>query len=343
MTAKIKTIDKQNMGVVLFGGTELLIEIALHLRNENIDVSVITSPRQAEETVSHLGTLKSALERQKLNHYVTKNLTDDILDQATKNFDSFLGISLGAAWLFDKATIYQYFNTKLYNIHPGGLPENRGAGGFSWQILMGERIGYFSCHRVNETIDKGKVVFSSEFIYPQDCYKPIHYWQHYKEQVVKGLLRNLKNLLCDKFEDEAAQPEHLSTYWPRLNSKEQAWIDWNWSAKEISHFISAFDDPYDGAKSLWNTKTVHLKDARLIESKYHFHPFQFGLIFRKHNDWIMVAAKSGSILIKSIIDGAGSSVSESLTVGDRLYTTHQQLDAKNYRPFYSSTGLQVKT
>ena len=54
MTANIKTIDKQNMGVVLVS-TELLIEIALHLRNE-IDISVITSPRQAEETVSHLGT-----------------------------------------------------------------------------------------------------------------------------------------------------------------------------------------------------------------------------------------------------------------------------------------------
>ena len=55
------------------------------------------------------------------------------------------------------------------------------------------------------------------------------------------------------------QIEYLSTYWPRLNTSIQGWINFDDTLDNIEKFICAFDDPYEGAKCFLNDEIVYIK------------------------------------------------------------------------------------
>ena len=88
-----------------------------------------------------------------------------------------------------------------------------------------------------------------------------------------------------------------SSYWPRINTKKHGWINWSWNASDIVDFIHSFSVPYPGAATLLNNKIVRFKKAKLAKSKLKFHPFQFGLIYRKVSNEIYVATKKGGIIL----------------------------------------------
>jgi methionyl-tRNA formyltransferase len=54
------------------------------------------------------------------------------------------------------------------------------------------------------------------------------------------------------------QEEKDSTYFPRLNSLNQGFIDWEWDCGEALRFIRAFDDPYCGASTFLNERRVFI-------------------------------------------------------------------------------------
>ena len=72
-----------------------------------------------------------------------------------------------------------------------------------------------------------------------------------------------------------------STYWPRINSKKNAWINWEWTADEIVSFIKSCSSPYIGAGTFLEKKIVRLKYAQKAKSKIKFHPYQYGIIYKK--------------------------------------------------------------
>ena len=76
-----------------------------------------------------------------------------------------------------------------------------------------------------------------------------------------------------------------ATYYPRLNSKKDSWIDWNMNSKELERFIDAFDDPYFGAKTKINNKIVKLKKVQLHGGEVIPHNFMSGLIIRNDKNW----------------------------------------------------------
>ena len=85
-----------------------------------------------------------------------------------------LGISFGAAWIFKKKFI-NYFEGKLINSHGTRLPQDRGAGGFSWRILRGERLGFSLLHQIASGVDTGNIIKYEEYFYPSSCKVPIDY------------------------------------------------------------------------------------------------------------------------------------------------------------------------
>ena len=83
-----------------------------------------------------------------------------------------------------------------------------------------------------------------------------------------------------------------------------------------------------------------LKNCYSTYSDGVFHPFQYGLIFRKSEDFVVVAANSGALIISEVLDESGANMRPIVKVGDRFITPRKCLDeAMQYRAYYSSSGL----
>jgi methionyl-tRNA formyltransferase len=157
-------------------------------------------------------------------------------------------------------------------------------------------------------------------------------------ELVTGVLDSVRQNRTE-FET-TSQQEIFSTYWPRLNTFLQAWIDWRWDADQIERFICAFDDPYSGAQTMWRGNKVGLKKAVSHYEDGLFHPFQAGIVYRKNANWLCIATNRGSIVAEKAIDQNGSSMMDQIKVGDYLYTLEDALSSRSDRVTYTPNGLK---
>jgi methionyl-tRNA formyltransferase len=326
--------------IILFGGGTVLCKAALWLKNLQRPVVVVTSPRHASEVPDGIGrSLAEALAAGGVDTVVSDNVSTDaavarLISKGT------VGLSFGAGWIFRPAFI-EKFGGELYNFHGARLPQNRGGGGFSWQILSGSRLGYALVHRLDEGVDTGPVVFMREFVYPSQCRVPIDFYRVLAEEYLAMFPAFIAALDAGAVRDVAAQSEHLSSYWPRLSTEHHGLIDWAWPAVDIERFVCAFDEPYSGASTFVGEERVSVKGCTSESGDGQFHPFQAGLIYRKSATGVFVAATGGSLLFQHVTDQQGRAVMERLRVGDRLHTPSAALSAaRAYRAVYTPAGLK---
>jgi methionyl-tRNA formyltransferase len=273
----------------------------------------------------------------KLNHIICDNVNSDefVFNAITPTT---LGISYSSPWIF-KQRIIDKFEGRLINNHGMRLPHNRGGGGITWAILMKVRIGFCAYHFVTRKIDDGGIIYLKEFEYSNSCKTP----KDYLSDDIKHNMIETQNLLNKILLNEPFsiinQPEYLSTNWPRLNTKIHGWIDWNWKCEEINTFINAFGDPYPGASTFFNNERVFINEASSEFYDGYFHPFQYGLVYRKIGANCFVAAKEGSLIIKKISDEQGLDITAKVKIGDRFYTDSEELTkSKSIRVQYDSKG-----
>ena len=325
--------------VLLLGGGKLLRKIALWIKKENLSLIVVISDRHAKEE----------FEGKKLDEFLKENnIKFQISNELDDSFKQFVGdtsktfcLSLGASWIFKKDIIKTFFNNYLFNSHGTRLPQNRGGGGFSWQIMMGCKFGFSTLHLLRGGVDTGEIVACEEFLYPNYCRKPIDYQtvqNVYSFKLIKNFINKILNSSIKL--NILPQLEYLSSYWPRINSGINGWINWNLEDLEIEKFICAFDEPYLGASTFINNQTVFLKSISISGSDGRFHPFQKGIIYRKNKKWICVSLKSHTLIVEKVINKEGKNIIDNLKVGDRFGTPFKYLEKALDRPFYDSKGLK---
>ena len=326
--------------LVLLGGGVLLRRLCLWARSERFLVHVVTAPRHAEEVIDG-NSLTKFLEHHGVPFLVTSKIdTPAVREFVGAPHEAFF-LSLGAAWIFKPSTIEEVFGNKLFNLHGTRLPQNRGGGGFSWQILTGNRFGFCVLHTVDGGVDTGDVVAMEEYLYPATCRKPIDYELIYIERNFRFMIdfiedhRSVATQLCS-----IPQSECFSSYWPRLNSKINGWIDWSMSARDIELLICAFDDPYCGAQTTLDGRVVHLKSACLNRQDGAFHPYQSGIVYRKGPSWLCISLNGCAMVVESITDSAGVSCFDSVAVGDRFTTPYRMIEQSRARPVYTADGLK---
>ena len=246
--------------IILFGGGELLAKFALSLIEKNFRFMVVTSERHSKESInidSEVINLKQFLDDYKIDHHISQDVNYDNF-MISKISATTCGISIGAAWIFRDSFI-EHFNGKLLNVHGTRLPQNRGGGGFSWQILRSNRLGFSVIHQIETGIDTGPIIKYKEFFYPASCRIP----RDYKELYIKNTYSLLNEFLEDIKNNREFkcinQRECFSIYWPRLSTEMHGFIDWTWPLQDIELFICAFDDPYKGASTFINGRRVFLK------------------------------------------------------------------------------------
>ena len=136
----------------------------------------------------------------------------------------------------------------------------------------------------------------------------------------------IKNLSNKKKFKLKHQLNYLGTYYPRLNTDLNGWIDWNLKSYQIERFINAFDDPYLGASTFLRNKRVRLKKTYLSSSDTGNHPFMSGLIRRHDKKWVVVSANDQNVLlVEVVLDDKGNNILSKLKVGDRFITSERNL------------------
>jgi len=327
--------------LLLLGGGELLYRLAALGRQRGLAVDVVAAPRHGEENIPSAGkSLREALPGLGIKHVEIAEFAGPEARRLVGDIDHTLALSIGAPWIF-RAEAIGWFAGRLFNLHGTRLPVNRGGGGYSWQILMGDRLGCCQVHRVDGGLDTGPLLASEEFIFPPACRTPQDYMAHAAGRylaLIGGLLETLT--AAPRAFALAGQPEYLATYWPRLHTPSQAWIDWRWQVPFIERFLCAFDAPHVGAQTLWNGRTVRLRRAFANFGEGEFHPFQAGLVSRNNGRWLNIAAAGGSLVVEDLRDENGAEVLTSVRPGDAFATPAEKLQGLANRVQFDALGLK---
>jgi methionyl-tRNA formyltransferase len=318
---------------ILYGSGETLIRAADYLNAQETDFAIFTAPRQKNANFGNY-SFTEMLEDRGYTFTIIENL-EEIESNKFATQSGSLGLSFGAAWIF-KADFIKTHDCGLINFHGTCLPKYRGGGGFSWRILNNNKIGYSTAHLVTESVDKGPILMSEQYIFPEYCNIPEKYQSFALKkdsEFVEKFLRECQRRDTFKL---SSQNDYLSTYWPRLSTSLHSWINWSWDNNEIVQFIRAFDDPFAGAMSMIRDKVVYCKKATTHFEDGNFHPFQSGIIYRTTDDGIYVASIGGSIFIQSVKDDMNVDLLPKISAGDRFWTPQKKLEeAKKTRVRYT--------
>jgi methionyl-tRNA formyltransferase len=324
-------------GLVLLGGGENLLQIARWAQEATLKVKVVTSKRHSQEIISENQSLGTLLEEEQISFIKVADIdSPEVSRFLSGSEENWAYISLGAAWIFKSYTIKRLFKDRLLNVHGTRLPTNRGGGGFSWQIMMGNRFGFCLIHKVDAGVDTGPIIAYEEFIYPSNCRIPEDFEKVYNSKTIEFVKSFIQKVNFESvIFNETKQVEYLSTYWPRLKTELNGWINWHWTASEIERFICAFDEPYVGAHTFLNKRKVYLKNVCLSPQDAIFHPYQAGLVYRVTKEWICISLAGSSLVVQKVLDEEGNSVLESIKPGDRFVTPIKFLEDSLARVFYT--------
>jgi methionyl-tRNA formyltransferase len=338
-----KSFGKINK-IILLGGSWLTAEFLKLLSEKEIEVILYTSERHYNEIVN---TNRNTLREISNIYNVPSFVIEDINNDTTlhKNIDEYtLGISIGAAWVFEPETV-KLFNGKLLDFMGIALPKYRGGAHYTWQILANNKSGACNLQIIyggKKSFHKGEIVKRSEYLFPESARIP----QDYFNFAIRKETLFLAEFLNEVHENQnfalVSLDESISSYYPFLNTKIQGWINWNWSAEEIDRFICAFDDPYDGASTYLSESRVYLKDCEIVEKEENFHPFHSGLVYRCSSSRIFIAVKGGAISINKILNENGDNIIEYVQEGSRLFTPQSLIESSLlFEAEYVANGLKT--
>ena len=328
--------------IILLGGGEILRRLVTWANDLQIKVKVITSPRHASEELDGK-SLRDFLENTNTDFIVVEDIQTHEVEKFVGGSVNSLYLSLSAAWIFKDETIKSLFQNRLINCHGTRLPNNRGGGGFTWQILMGNRFGFSLIHKVDAGIDTGQIISYEEFLYPASLRTPRDFEIFYLAKTFTFLTKFIVAVRERSLSfDVMKQSEYFASYWPRLNSEINGWVNWSWTSADIDKFICAFDDPYPGAQTFINNQTVHLRGASLTTQDGFFHPFQSGIIYRVSDSWICVATHGATLILENVYNENGKSILKSLKPGDRFITPESYLSQSLARGFYTPNTFKLE-
>lgn len=321
----------------LFGGTPLIRRLADEL-SKTYPVQVWTAPRQFNDAFPD---------------YTDRGYPVAVVDDIDKAFDleravGALGIGMGQAWRFGKPMV-QAFGGRLLDFMSIPYPYYLGAAHLTHAMLRGEDEWGCCMQVVTENTEQG-VVHDGDVIHKGDM--PLSFQETLTNERFHQVVEDRSLAYVLAFIREAAAGRHFTCagngfvrspfasemMFPRLNTREQAWLDWSWTMNEVTRFIRAFDAPYPGARTHLLTddgpKVVTLHNL-VRQYPNGSHPFQAGLILGRCDGAWLVALRDGLMVVDLRIDGAPFTGPP----GQRLFTRRETLDdALLYQPNYTPLG-----
>lgn len=317
--------------IILFGGSQCLAELSKSIIDSGkLELFIFTSRRQLNDVIYEGGiTLEDSLKDLDIHYCASEDINTEPTLKALITENS-LGLGLGEDWSFSKEIITQ-FNGALIDLMGIRLPQYRGGAHYTWQILQGNKMGASNLQIINEEMiqgifDSGEIVKTSEYFFPASSRIPADYFAFAVKKEIAFIKEFIKEVEQDHDFELIKLQDTFTQYYPRLNTLRHGYIDWAWDSADIEKFICAFDEPYAGASTFINDEKVHLKNCYFETNDGMFHPYQIGMIYKIHNHAVFIATRSGTLIVKTIIDENGLSVFNKLKQGLRFYTPYSELE-----------------
>jgi methionyl-tRNA formyltransferase len=324
--------------VILLGGGMLYAKLLSFCKGNGFETLAITAKRHLLAPAEGQRTLREFLAREGIRCHALKALDERRLKEIVGGMEHSLAITLGAPWEIGSGLIERVFAGKIFNCHGTRLPTYRGGAMYSWNILRGNRLGLCLLQRLNET-DTGEIVRWEEFVYPASCRVPLDYEAHYVERnaafLSDFLLRARRGPVAYS---PVGQPEYLSSFFPRLSSRVNGWINWDWALEDVERFICAFDEPYPGARTTHNGRTVRLKGVVAQRNDGRGHPCQAGLVYRNNGRWLMVSCGDGELIVHRVLDQGNRNVIGRIKAGERFVTPVSRLESAKGGAHFTPEG-----
>ena len=317
--------------IVVFGGSQLVLEFLKILKKKKINFHYFTNRRQLNDKLINNLSLKKNLIKNKIKFYQTENINKNkfLKKIFTKNS---LGIGIGQPWKFKKE-ILKLMNPNLIDFMGIPLPTYRGGAHYSWMILNKDRKGGCFLQNVNQNtlqgyIDTNKYYLKKEYTYPKNLINPKDYFI-FSSKVETDFLISFLNKIKKPHSFKLKNLSQMnSIMFPRLVSKLNSYINWDLEIDEIVRFINAFSDPYPGAQTFLRSKKIYLKNAKIYE-KNNFHSFTAGIITNIYKKKLHICAKGG-IITANFIYKMNIKNASNIEVGERLLTNDKFLKISKY-------------
>ena len=319
----------QRRRLLLIGGGQFLVD-TIQLANKYFEVSVITNARHQATTVNlRNDTCVQRLALADLDVAIleTEQFAIPQVWSGSAYFDATLSIS--SHWIFTEKDI-NAVGPNFFNLHNSDLPNFRGGGGLTWSILARAKEGGVTIHRVDLGIDTGEVVMQRRYSFPKEPdLKELIALQRAEANTLLSEFVSKLDLDVDFIEKQLSEADvsDVGSYWPRLSTKENAWIDWTWPVDSILDFIRAFGPPFAGAATHFRGEEVRFRQARLHDADSYYHPFQWGIIFGSSNGEFLVAANGGSLSFSQLFVEGVQLAPGGSWLGERLFTPHECLSS----------------
>lgn len=232
--------------------------------------------------------------------------------------DTPLGCTIGWHGVFSRALV-EAFQGRLLNVHAGDLPRYRGAGGGSWQVMNGESRAVVRVQQMRLQLDRGPILHGEHEALPERPYP-----SDVKRASQRATVRALHWLATAIAEGRRVplqpQDERVATYFPRLNSAVDGWLEFSWTALAVERFVRAFSDPYPGASFRYRGDAFRARRAWEGGDGTRFHPYCHGLVVNRTDEALHVVVADGVVCLGDIVDMAGEPVPlQRFAVGARLF------------------------
>lgn len=316
--------------VHLYGGSQLLFNIAKWLTANDYAIRIYTSPRQEREPM--LGSTLGALLTKEHLFYTSVEELPDLIHLDIGGTD--MGIGLGQAWSFS-ADVIEKFSGRLIDVMAIPLPWYLGRAHFSHMILrhdrtMGISLQSITVNTVQGQCHDGDILYVKRFVIPDAARIP----QDYFDALDKEALPFIRDFMLQveaghTFFGIPVDMRNAMTF-PGLKTDMHGWINWDHRGYDIESFICAFDKPYAGALSKINGHVVHLRDCTLAKDGMSFHPFHSGLVTRVYEGVVYIATTTGHLICKEVRCGNHDAIPW-IAAGDRFVCEPKDLDEAKYK------------
>ena len=320
--------------IIILGGSYISLKLLEFLKTKNLKFYFFTSKRLLDDNMPNDLTLKQNLNNLKIKYLSTENINKN--KKLYRLFDkNSLVLGLGYNWKIGD-NLLNLFKNKIIDFMGIPMPTYRGGAHYSWMILNMSFKGGCFIQNVNKNTTQG--ISDSNFYYdhinyqyPKKLRLPIDFFNF----SVKRELSFLKNFLYKIKQNKNFKLKKLdskdSTYFPRLQTMTNGFIDWGLEGEEIFRFINAFSNPYKGASTFLGKKRVFIKNT-YFKKKKGLHSFASGLILNKTKNFVYIAVKNGIIKTNDISDSKGKLLLKRVEVGSRFITFKNFLEnSKNFR------------
>lgn len=220
------------------------------------------------------------------------------LKQAIKTYEINLGLMMTFPYKLP-AAVYEMPEKGFYNVHPGPLPQYRGADPVFHQLVNREKHAAVTVHKLDEGFDTGELVMIEKLKIDQDdSYGMLTTRLANLAATLTGTL--VKIVGFDNKVNSRKQDEAKAGYFPRQGAADIL-INWQtMEAENIYALIKACNPWNKGAVSRINNQVIRILDAEILPA-YSKEKIEPGIVLKLDEKGMVVSTINNAALLIHIV------------------------------------------